>query len=296
MTNPPETTVEQWNTRYPIGTPVTAYPSARPEDDPNPERLTTRTRSEAFVFAGTAVVTVDGYERIALTHVDPVQSADSYVPPAKYVRSDNVDCCPHARPVGPGSCEFCWDLVKWEALDGPLAADSAVPSVEPRTAPAAEPPAVWIDGDPLMEAIAVAVWERCARDDADMPQLVLDDPRTIAAAAASAARAVILTEAAECAYRIARRLDEQQHDQRAQGAWDVENVLRAELRRLAAEAPTTATKPAPDGEPYAGDERPCLACNHSMDSHIRVDGEIVCVFEDCSDPTPAEDQQDGVQP
>lgn len=110
------------------------------------------------------------------------------------------------------------------------------------TNPNPAPTAVWVDGDPLMEAIAAAVWERCARDDADMPQLVLDDPRNIAAAAASVARAVILTEAAECAYRIARRLDEQQHDQRAQGAWDVENVLRAELRRLAAEAPTT-TKP-----------------------------------------------------
>ena len=56
-----------------------------------------------------------------------------------------------------------------------------------------------------------------------------------------------------------------------------------------AEAPTT-TKPEPDGEPYAGDERPCLACNHSMDSHIRINGEIDCVFQDCTDPTPAEAQ------
>jgi hypothetical protein len=56
--------------------------------------------------------------------------------------------------------------------------------------------AVWIDGDPLMEAIAAAVWEHCARDDDDMPQLVLDDPRTIAAAAAPVARAVVLAAAA----------------------------------------------------------------------------------------------------
>lgn len=49
-------------------------------------------------------------------------------------------------------------------------------------------------------------------------------------------RAAILADAADCAYRIARRLDDQHHDQRAQGAWDVENVLRAEVRRLAAEA------------------------------------------------------------
>ncbi|MFM9589836.1 hypothetical protein ACKI1J_15065 [Streptomyces scabiei] len=59
------------------------------------------------------------------------------------------------------------------------------------------PPAVWSDGDPLMQAIAAAVWERCARDDADMPQLTLDDPRTIAAAAAHAVRALQGDRAAE---------------------------------------------------------------------------------------------------
>ncbi|MER5213674.1 hypothetical protein ABT063_24660 [Streptomyces sp. NPDC002838] len=49
--------------------------------------------------------------------------------------------------------------------------------------------AVWVDGDPLMEVIAVTVWERCARDDQEMPQAVCDDPRTIAAFAAAVARA-----------------------------------------------------------------------------------------------------------
>ncbi|MFG2780790.1 hypothetical protein ACGFY7_23420 [Streptomyces prunicolor] len=49
--------------------------------------------------------------------------------------------------------------------------------------------AVWVDGDPLMEVIAVTLWERCARDDEDMPQMVRDDPRTIAAFAAAVARA-----------------------------------------------------------------------------------------------------------
>ncbi|MEU9323243.1 hypothetical protein AB0D91_05425 [Streptomyces canus] len=48
--------------------------------------------------------------------------------------------------------------------------------------------AVWIDGDPLMEAIASTLWEHCARDDKDMPQAVCDDPRTIAAWAAAAMR------------------------------------------------------------------------------------------------------------
>lgn len=35
----------------------------------------------------------------------------TYLPPAKYTRSgDGAQCCPHAKPVGPGSCEFCWEL------------------------------------------------------------------------------------------------------------------------------------------------------------------------------------------
>ncbi|WP_060886219.1 hypothetical protein [Streptomyces caniscabiei] len=138
-----------------------------------------------------------------------------------------------------------------------------------RTALAADAPTPWIEGDPLMEAIAAAVWEHCARDDDDMPQLVLDDPRTIAAAAASVARAVILTEAAECAYRIARRLDEQQHDQRAQGAWDVENVFRAELRSLAAEAqPTTKpeTEPTPEDPARIDQLRPEFFEHASVES------------------------------
>lgn len=49
--------------------------------------------------------------------------------------------------------------------------------------------AVWTDGDPLMEVIAATIWKRCARDSEDMPQLVCDDPRTIAAFAAAVARA-----------------------------------------------------------------------------------------------------------
>jgi hypothetical protein len=49
--------------------------------------------------------------------------------------------------------------------------------------------AVWVDGDPLMEVIASTVWKHCGRDSEDMPQLVCDDPRTIAALAAAVARA-----------------------------------------------------------------------------------------------------------
>jgi hypothetical protein len=66
-------TVNEWNARYPVGTPVVAYPVGRPEDFPNDERIVTRTRSKASVLGGhTAVVWVEGHSAcINLTHVDP---------------------------------------------------------------------------------------------------------------------------------------------------------------------------------------------------------------------------------
>jgi len=67
----------QWNARYPIGTPVTAYPVARPEDPEATwacDRLNSRTSSAAWTFShGIPVVQVEGHTGgIALTHVDPV--------------------------------------------------------------------------------------------------------------------------------------------------------------------------------------------------------------------------------
>lgn len=75
----PETTVEEWNTRHPVGTRVTAYPAVRPEDAPDGERLDTVTRSRAWVLGGhTPVVMVAGHcAGIALTHVDPLSPAGS---------------------------------------------------------------------------------------------------------------------------------------------------------------------------------------------------------------------------
>ncbi len=54
----------------------------------------------------------------------------------------------------------------------------------------AEPsqPPTWQDGDPLMEAIANAVYEQCETGDGG---IVHDDPRNIAAAAAGAALAIL---------------------------------------------------------------------------------------------------------
>lgn len=69
---------ETFNARYPVGTPVLAYPGARPEDFPKARRLVTRTRSRASVLSGhTDVVWVDDHSScIALSHVDVVTEAE----------------------------------------------------------------------------------------------------------------------------------------------------------------------------------------------------------------------------
>ena len=68
-------TAEEWNAVYPVGTPVTAYPLTRPEDNV-PDlftRLDTLTRTPAWTLGhGEPVVSVVGYAGgICLTHVDP---------------------------------------------------------------------------------------------------------------------------------------------------------------------------------------------------------------------------------
>ena len=74
---------ETFNSRYPVGTPVFAYPGAPPELLPNEPRLVTRTRRKASVLGGhTDVVWVDGHSAcIALSHVDVV-SETVYVSPS----------------------------------------------------------------------------------------------------------------------------------------------------------------------------------------------------------------------
>ncbi|MFI1166493.1 hypothetical protein ACH4UM_23555 [Streptomyces sp. NPDC020801] len=69
----PQAAVEAdaWNRAHPVGTPVVAYPGARPEDIPSARRIETTTRSRASVLGGTAVVWVHGHGAcIALDHVD----------------------------------------------------------------------------------------------------------------------------------------------------------------------------------------------------------------------------------
>ena len=93
-----------------------------------------------------------------------------------------------AKPIGPA----CGNNPNFQMSDGDR---KAVDDFKARLAlkEAAKPyieRAAWVDFDPLMEVIAATVWGHCARDSEDMPQLVCDDPRTIAAFAAAVARAL----------------------------------------------------------------------------------------------------------
>ncbi|MFF4057686.1 hypothetical protein ACFYZ0_18255 [Streptomyces sp. NPDC001708] len=71
----------EWNARYPMGTPVVAYPHFRPGQQPAgwPEgpRLETTTRSGAWTLGhGDPVVLVEGETGgISLANVDPVAVA-----------------------------------------------------------------------------------------------------------------------------------------------------------------------------------------------------------------------------
>lgn len=105
--------------------------------------------------------------------------------------------------------------------------------------PADDQPAIWSDTDPLMQAIAAAVYEQCETH----PELSLtvDDPRTIAAVAATVARRILGTteqadtETAPVVDRATVRIAVLGEAADLFDAFD----LRAEadtLRRLAAEA------------------------------------------------------------
>jgi hypothetical protein len=111
------TTIAEWNASHPVGTPVAAYPGARPEDDPDCERLVTRTRSEAQVLEGhTDVVWVDGHPAcIALAHIDVITESE-------YLASHPITDVPTAvRELG--------------ALPMPVGPEPQIPSEAPRLGP-----------------------------------------------------------------------------------------------------------------------------------------------------------------
>ena len=107
------------------------------------------------------------------------------------------------------------------------------------------PHAPWVDGDPLMEAIASAAWDHCRTEG---PSCVVDDPRNIAAAVAEAARAVLYREAADVAESL-RQFERCTGPRRAAQTSENVGILRVaeELRRQAAACPT-----APAARPAAG--------------------------------------------
>jgi hypothetical protein len=153
------------------------------------------------------------------------------------------------------------------------------------------PPAVWIDGHPLLEAIAAAVWEQCSTEGTS---LVVDDPRNIAVAAASVLpapvdRAAVLREAADGFDRHVAQILESVGDK----AVFVAKALRdraavwseaAEtLRRLAAE---TKPEPVTEDRPiayrsYGARALYCVICARQEDRCepvTQVDEKDVCSF------------------
>lgn len=94
-------TAEQWNGRYPPGTPVTAYPGLRPEHPAFAEfrskRLETRTRSAAWNLGhGEPVVLVNDYAGgISLEHID--------------LRTEEA---PMSQPQ-PATCATCHTAIHW---------------------------------------------------------------------------------------------------------------------------------------------------------------------------------------
>lgn len=107
---------DTFNSRYPVGTAVLAYPGARPEDDANAERLVTRTRSKAEVLGGhTDVVWVDGHSAcIALTHIVPFTAWDSSPEAiaARWTPNNPRELCRDFQPQ-PAPSEFWCAACRW---------------------------------------------------------------------------------------------------------------------------------------------------------------------------------------
>lgn len=92
-------------------------------------------------------------------------------------------------------------------------------------------PAVWVDGDPLMEAVASAVWEQCRTENS----IVVDDPRNIAAVAATVARQLLGTTSETTAAEEREPI---------QLRWGLDDVMYGD------DDTTTVLLSGPDREPY----------------------------------------------
>jgi hypothetical protein len=138
--------------------------------------------------------------------------------------------------------------------------------------------AVWVDGDPLMEAIAAAVWEHC--DTSGGHSIVTDDPRNIAAVAAHVARAVSSAGPApatdrDTLERVARRLAARDWciDEEGDDDWERRGEkFRADYLEWAREVLTVL--PAPDQQ-AADVERWQRKYNAEHARHVAVVGALV---------------------
>lgn len=122
--------VDEFNARYPVGTPVLAYPGFRPEDDRDARRLVTRTRSKATVLSGhTDVVWVDGHSAcITLTHIDPFRATDTSpeARAARWAPRNPNELCQDFHPK-PEPSEFWCATCGWnEGMHGDEAAQTAI--------------------------------------------------------------------------------------------------------------------------------------------------------------------------
>ncbi|WP_172387693.1 ATP-binding protein [Streptomyces sp. MNP-20] len=157
--------------------------------------------------------------------------------------------CPDAR----GGLELCLCLAADELLrmaDAVLATCPAGAGQAADRACTGRLPVIWDARDPLMAAIAQAVWTHCTSDG---HSTVVDDPRNIAAAAAQPARTVLARTKADQAPQTApsRRLSPQEHD----AAWhtiksavreprsDPARVLADLLHALGIDAPKHTPQP-----------------------------------------------------
>ncbi|MER6832668.1 hypothetical protein ABT320_01540 [Streptomyces cellulosae] len=69
---------------------------------------------------------VDSLRRMA----DETATQTPFTPPAHYRRDDGVDCCVHAIPVGPDSCQACRELANDEPASGPTIVDQVVAALQ----------------------------------------------------------------------------------------------------------------------------------------------------------------------
>ena len=101
-------TADEWNALYPVGTPVMAYPSCRPEYDAAVAaeyRLVTVTRSRAWNLGhGAPVVAVEGYSaKSTARHINHGTLSHHYAPAGAFeTRVDLTDtgATLYARYIG----------------------------------------------------------------------------------------------------------------------------------------------------------------------------------------------------